>query len=135
MNRLFVTATGTSSGKTFVTRSLAVYLRRAGIRVAAIKPLETGCDPDPFDAMHLARASGQNDLANDPAFYRVKPPLSPYAATLTGASAPDLSAIVARVRALSEEFPWLLIEGAGGLLVPLDRDRDMADLAAALACP
>jgi dethiobiotin synthetase len=135
MNRLFITATGTSSGKTFVARSLAVYLRRAGIRVGAIKPLETGCEPDALDAIKLARACGHPELAEDAAFYRVKPPLSPYAATLSGATTPDLPGILARVRALSEEYPWLLIEGAGGLLVPLDRERDMADLAAALACP
>ena len=49
--------------------------------------------------------------------------------------APDLTAIATRVRSLSGDFDWLLVEGAGGLLVPLDRTRDMADLAAALAYP
>jgi dethiobiotin synthase len=135
MTRLFVSATGTDSGKTYLTRGLASLLRRKGARVAAVKPLETGCDPDPLDALKLGQACGHPELAHDPAFFRVKPPLAPYAAMLTGAPAPDLSAIATRIKALSGDFEWLLVEGAGGLLVPLDRTRDMADLAAALAYP
>lgn len=135
MNRLFITATGTSAGKTFVARALAVYLSRAGVRVGAIKPLETGCDPDALDAIELGRTCGHPELAQDSAFYRAKPAIAPYAATLSGSTSPDISVIISRVLELSDEFDWLLIEGAGGLLVPLDRVRDMADLATALTCP
>lgn len=135
MTRLFISATGTDSGKTFLTRGLASLLRRKGTRVAAVKPLETGCDPDALDAIKLAQACGRPELAHDPAFYRVRPAVAPYAAMLTGAPAPDLTAIATRIRALSGDIDWLLVEGAGGLLVPLDRTRDMADLAAALAYP
>jgi dethiobiotin synthetase len=133
--RIFITATGTSSGKTFVTRGLAAALRRSGIGVAALKPLETGCTPYPLDAIALAQAAGNPEHADDAGFYRVAPALSPYAATLTGAPAPDFDRLVARVAAIARLCDRLLVEGAGGLLVPLDRTRDMADLATALACP
>jgi dethiobiotin synthetase len=133
--RFFVTATGTSSGKTYLARGLTAKLRREGVRIAALKPLETGCDPEPLDAVALARACGRPELARDIAFYRVRSPVSPYAAMLSGAGAPDFDRIVRRLNELAADFDCTIIEGAGGLLVPLDQERDMADLAAALACP
>jgi dethiobiotin synthetase len=135
ITRLFVSATGTSSGKTFVTRGLTAALVRLGYRVAALKPLETGCEPDPLDALALARAAQRPELAHDASFYRVSPPLSPYAATLGGAAGPDLTTMVGRMLEIGAQHDRLLVEGAGGLLVPLDRNRDMSDLARALACP
>jgi dethiobiotin synthetase len=133
--RIFITATGTSSGKTFVARGIAAALRRGGHRVAALKPLETGCAPHPLDAIALAKAAGNSELADDADFYRVAPPLSPYAATLTGAPAPNFETLVARIEVIARQSDRLIVEGAGGLLVPLDRNRDMADLAIALTCP
>lgn len=135
MPGLFITATGTASGKTFITRGLAAHCRAHDLDVAAIKPLETECTPDPKDALALGRACGHLDLAHDPTFYRVAPPLSPYAATLDGELPPSLDAIIERCSALAAEHEHLLIEAAGGLLVPIDRDRDMASLANALAYP
>jgi dethiobiotin synthetase len=136
MKGLFVTATGTGVGKTFVTRGLARALLRRGDPVYAIKPLETGCAPDPLDALALARACGRSELARAPGLYRVAPPLSPYAATLAGCTPPPTPAeLTASVRALAAPDALVLVEGAGGLLVPLDARRSMADLAAALALP
>lgn len=127
---VFVTATGTDVGKTLVSRGLVLGLRRRGIRIAAIKPLETGCVPCPKDAELLARASGAPELAHDPAWYRVAPSLAPYAVELSGLAAPpDVPAMLERTRAIAMHFDALLVEGAGGLLVPLDRTSSMADLA------
>jgi dethiobiotin synthetase len=136
MKGLFVTATGTGVGKTFVTRGLARALLRRGNPVYAIKPLETGCTPDPLDAVALARACGRPELARAPGLYRVAPPLSPYAATLAGCRpSPTPAELATSVRALAASDAVVLVEGAGGLLVPLDAHRTMADLAAALALP
>jgi dethiobiotin synthetase len=134
-SRLFITATGTSSGKTFVARGLTAALTRLGLRVAALKPFETGCTPDPLDAVALAAAARSPALAHDAVFYRVAPPLSPYAASLSGEAGPDVGGIIRRVRELASLHDQLIVEGAGGLLVPLDRERDMSDVIAALACP
>ncbi len=135
MAAVFVTSTGTSAGKTFVSRGLAALVRGRGLRVAALKPLETGCVPEAQDAFALARASGHPGLAGLAGLYRVAPPVSPYAATLMGEQEPDFEGIVGVVRAASAGFDWVIVEGAGGLLVPLDGSRDTADLAAALAYP
>ena len=130
---LFVSGTTTGAGKTTITRALAQTLVLRGRSVAAIKPMETGVDPVAEDAVALAVACGRPELASDPAWYRARRAASPYAATLEGESPPRLDAIVARIATLDAEL--VLCEGAGGLLVPVDRDHTMADLARALALP
>jgi dethiobiotin synthase len=132
----FVTATGTGVGKTHVTRALARALARAGRPVAAIKPVETGVVRDPLDAVDLARACGRPELARAPGLYRESLPLAPLAATLAGhAPPPTPHALAAAVRAHAPMDATLLVEGAGGLLVPLDDRHSLADLAAALHLP
>jgi dethiobiotin synthetase len=133
---LFVTATGTGCGKTWVTRGLARALVRAGRSVAALKPIETGVDPSPLDAEALARACGRPALAHAPGLLRARSPLSPLAATLEGelpAVEPVSLATVAR--GLVAGVDVALVEGAGGLLVPLSPNHDTRDLALALGWP
>lgn len=134
MRGLFITGTGTGEGKTFVTRGLARRALRHGIDVAAIKPLETGVDPIALDARALAEASGRPELADLPGLYRARAPLAPYSATLRGEPpVPSTEALCATLRAVTSEL--LLVEGAGGALVPLDAQRDIADLIGALGLP
>jgi dethiobiotin synthetase len=133
---LFVSASGTASGKTMVSRSLVHALVRRGLRVAGVKPFETGCTPYPLDAQDLASASGDVGLANSPAWYRAEPALAPYAVELTtGFAAPNLEAIVAEVRRLEAASDRVVVEGAGGVLVPIDRERSMVDVMALLGYP
>jgi dethiobiotin synthetase len=63
---LFISGTGTGVGKTWVTRGLARALVRDGVDAVAIKPIETGCDPAPADAVALARACRRPELASAP---------------------------------------------------------------------
>jgi len=133
---LFITGVSTAVGKTFCTRGLARALLLAGRTPVALKPVETGVTADPLDASALARACGRPELARAPGLYRAGPPLAPYAAALeTGTAPPRLTVLVSRVRELATGADPLLVEGAGGLLVPLDDRHDIADLAAALALP
>jgi dethiobiotin synthase len=135
-NGYFVTAPGTEVGKTYVTRGLAAALTNEGKRVCAIKPMETGCSPVAADAEALARACGRPELATAPGLYRSGPPLSPYAAAIqTRTPPPSIEALCSRLNELSLEADLTLVEGAGGLLVPLDREQTMADLALALSLP
>jgi dethiobiotin synthetase len=132
----FITGVSTAVGKTFLTRALARALLHTGRRPVALKPVETGVSGDPADATALARACGRPELARAAGLYRAAPPLAPYAAALeTGAAPPDLTTLVARIRELAAGAGSLLVEGAGGLLVPLDERHDIADIAAALALP
>jgi len=133
---LFITGTGTGVGKTFVTRGLAHALRHDGVSVAAIKPYETGCAPDPEDALALGRACGRPELANAEGLYRARRPVAPWAATLAGEPPPaPIDTLAATVRGLAASSEIALVEGAGGLRVPVDADQDVADLAIALGLP
>jgi len=137
MRGLFISGTGTGVGKTFVTRALAAALRAGGRRVAAMKPLETGfVDLERSDAFTLARACGRPELATASGFYRAKNPLSPYAATLEGEPRPpSVPALVDAIHQAARGSELSLVEGAGGLLVPVDKRDTVGDLAAALGIP
>ncbi len=133
---LFITATGTEVGKTFVTRGIARGLVLRGRSVAAIKPIETGCQPSPADAAALSLACGRPHLTHASGLYRAELPLAPYAISLkTGRPPPDVRALAHRVAHLSHSADVALVEGAGGLLVPLDAKRTIADLALAVCLP
>ncbi len=133
MKGAFITATGTGVGKTWVASALATACVERGKRVAAIKPIETGCDPDPADAVELARACHDESLANAQGLYRAKEPLAPYSIQKRGGPAVgSLRALAKRVRELSKDVDYTIVEGAGGVLVPLDREHTIADLAALL---
>ena len=133
--RLFVTGTGTGVGKTVVSRALALALRAGGRRVVAIKPIETGCDPEPADAKCLAEACGHPSVADLDGLYRAAAPLAPYAVELTGGAAVCFDSLVETTRAAIANADDAIVEGAGGLLVPVDRTHTIADLAGALDLP
>ena len=133
MKGAFITATGTGVGKTWLASALATACVQRGKRVAAIKPIETGVDPDPVDALELARACGNESLANASGLYRAKESLAPYAIEkLGGPSVGSLRSLAKRVRDLANDADYVIVEGVGGVLVPIDRDHTIADLGALL---
>lgn len=135
---LFVTGTDTEVGKTFVAGAILAALAARGERVAAFKPVVTGIDdpqPDtPSDPELLAAASGAM-TAGDVAAYRFGPAVSPHLAAAEHGVQIDPKVLVTRARQAGEGRDALIVEGAGGLLVPL---RDMyliRDLAVMLGLP
>ena len=124
MIRLGITGTDTGVGKTFISTVLLGLLRRRGLSVAAMKPVETGvkADDPASDAMRLLDAAGAGDPVE-----RVRPilmaePLAPWVATQRAGGAVDLNVLDEAFRQLSEGRDAVLVEGAGGLLVPITRD-------------
>ena len=133
MKGAFITATGTGVGKTWLSSALATACVQRGKRIAAIKPIETGVDPDPADALCLARACGDLSFATAPGLYRAKEPLAPYAIEKRGGpSVGSVHALATRVRELATDVDFAIVEGAGGVLGPLDREHSIADFAAVL---
>jgi dethiobiotin synthase len=131
-----VTSTSTNAGKTWITRSIARALTIRYYRVFSIKPIETGCDPDPLDAIAIARACGLPYLATITGLYRARLPLSPYAVSLiTGEPSPNLPLLAKLVTTLTSDCDVALVESAGGLFVPLNREQTTADFALALGFP
>lgn len=132
----FISATGTGVGKTFVARGLARALVRRGLVVAALKPIETGCTGGPEDALALGRACGRPELTDAAGFYRAAPPLAPRAIALEGGPAPPRAAALAEAVAQAAAGADItLVEGAGGLFVPLGAHEDTLDLAHAIGLP
>jgi dethiobiotin synthetase len=124
----FVTASDTGAGKTVLTAAIVASLRARGEPVSARKPVLTGLDePDPlvpFDHELLALAGGGS--AEEIAPLRYGPAVSPHlAAELAGAPI-DVEALLADLRAVPAP---LIVEGIGGLLVPLAADWDVRRLA------
>ena len=133
MKGAFITATGTGVGKTWVASALARACVQRGTRVAAIKPIESGADPEPLDAVELGRACGDESLTNAEGLYRAKEPLAPYAIEKRGGPPiGSLRALTKRIRELAKDADYTIVEGVGGVLVPLDREHTIADLAAQL---
>jgi dethiobiotin synthetase len=133
---VFVTGTDTGVGKTVVACALVRALRARGIAVAAMKPIETGVVAGgPADAIALREAAGGYVPLDDVCPVRFALPAAPLAAARAEGRSVDLAAIDAahaRVRARCE---FLVMEGAGGLLVPAAEQVAMADLARRFALP
>jgi dethiobiotin synthetase len=138
---LFVTGTDTGVGKTTVSCALLAAARARGLRVDAIKPVETGCPADeqgrmtPLDAIALARAT-HGDETQARALHVYRHPLAPSVAAEYEGMPVDIEIIEAGLQTLRRARPdLLLMEGAGGLLAPLTDDLDMAGLARLFALP
>lgn len=133
--RCFVTATDTGVGKTQVSCALLSLLRDQGLNPAPFKPYETGCEEldQPADALRMREAAGSQDPLERICPHRFQLPLAPgVAAARLGIETP-FSSTVAAFRAF-ENRP-VVAEGAGGLFVPIDSERDIIDLIVELRLP
>jgi dethiobiotin synthetase len=132
---LFVTGTDTAVGKTTVAIALLAAARRLGLRPVPFKPVETGCNPDPEDAVALRRAAGSPLPLSTICPYALRLPAAPAAAAAAQNLHLDVGELAARGRDAAAAGDFLLVEGAGGLLVPYAGAATAADLAAALRLP
>lgn len=135
----FVTGTDTGVGKTVVAAAIVARLRELGAEVHAFKPLITGLDDVPHPAWpadHVLLAGAAGCEPADVVMAGYGPAVSPHlAAELTGQPPPDLQTLACGIRALARPDAVTVVEGVGGLLVPLGPDADVRALAAALGLP
>lgn len=140
MKGIFVTATDTGVGKTLVSCGIIHALRRTGQRVAGMKPVASGCEQTSDglvseDASLLATTSGLGapiDLVNP---YRFLPAIAPHIAAAEAGETIDLQRIETAFQALGRLADCVVVEGVGGLRVPLNEREDVADLARRLGLP
>jgi dethiobiotin synthetase len=161
----FVTGTDTGAGKTIVAAALCAAMRASGERVAAFKPVVTGIDeppaaaPDPTGPAPAAPRTAPRTVARAPAgaggwpadhellaavtgsqphdvtTRTFGPAVSPHlAAELAGATI-SLAELIANAASAAGGADVLVVEGVGGLLVPLNDEHDIRDLAVALGLP
>jgi len=132
----FVTGTDTGVGKTVVACALVRALRARGIDAGAMKPVEAGVTGEnPLDALALQAAAGGADPLEDVCPQRFAMPAAPTVAAAAEGREVDLEAIDAARARLDARHAVLVVEGAGGLLVPAAIGVTMADLAASFGLP
>jgi dethiobiotin synthetase len=139
MRGLFLSATGTGVGKTLVGAALALYQRRRGADTGVMKPAETGID-DPSlpgdDAVLLTWAAASQDPTELLAPWRLREPLAPAIAAHRQNLPLDFDHLLHCARTLAGRHrAGLLVEGAGGLLVPLCSNHLVIDLPRLLPLP
>jgi dethiobiotin synthetase len=133
---IFVTGTDTGVGKTVIACGLARGLRQRGIDVGVMKPCETGIGPaGPLDALALRSAAGANDPIEVVCPQSFALPAAPSVAAQVEGRVVDLERIRVASKTLATRHEFLLVEGAGGWLVPITAEFAMADLAAELGLP
>jgi dethiobiotin synthetase len=142
MQPFFITGTGTDIGKTLVTTTLCWQLRQMGKQVTALKPVITGYTPDdPFsDSALILKSSGllsSPQLIETISPWRYKAAIAPnIAAAREGKPAVDVDAIVKYCREHAMlQSDVLLVEGAGGLMAPINDHHTTLDVMRTLAWP
>ncbi len=130
----FVTGTDTGVGKTRVAGALCVALGRRGLRVAAMKPVAAGCVRTAAglrsdDALALAADMNVAAAYADVNPFAFEPPIAPHLAAAAAGNPIRLDVLDAAYARLAAQADVVVVEGAGGWLVPLDAHRSFADLA------
>lgn len=133
MKGIFVTGTDTGVGKTLFAAGLTSLLRKKGLDCVAIKPVETGCQVEqgelvPEDGILLRNSSAKVLELDDTSPFRFSIPASPQRAAAMQGSRLRISDIVEHVIAIQNNHDLVIVEGAGGLLVPIEDGKTMIDL-------
>lgn len=137
---IFITGTDTGVGKTIVTGGIAQSLRNLQWKIGVMKPIVTGFtasdkEPIPRDTKYLMQCSGTTDSPTVITPYTFEIPTSPYRAAQLENKNIDIERIIRSFKKLKHKHDFLLVEGIGGLLVPITRKALVIDLVIALKLP
>ncbi len=133
----FITATGTEMGKTVITAGLAGLLKKMGYRTGVMKPVQSGHElHDPAsDGMRLKVWSGSQDDIEEIVSYHFLPPVAPGVAAGWENAEIRPEKILADLDRLRKRHDFVLVEGAGGWVVPLGANWTVGDLAKQIGWP
>ena len=132
MKTLFISATNTNIGKTYASVKILEHLGSMGVKVGAFKPIETGVNTIPQDANRLltvCKKYNNNFKIFSPfdiTAYTFKLPAAPFSADSNNTI--NIAKIKQKYLQLKSQCDFLVIEGAGGLMVPITKDYFMIDL-------
>ncbi len=148
----FVTGTDTGVGKTVITAALIQAIRLLGLKVCGMKPIETGCLKSEFrvesselrvkdrvlipsDGMFLKKTAGMDNSIDSVTPIRLENPLAPLPASEIEDIPVDIEKIKKAYAELSKKYEVVVVEGIGGLLVPIKRDYFVLNLARDFGLP
>ena len=139
MRGVFVTGTDTEVGKTVVAAAIIAAAVQRGMTVAAFKPVVTGLDEPvvdwPRDHELLSQVANAGQSAEDIAPHRYGPAVSPHLAESLAGEDIDPATFVTAAQTEADKADAVVVEGVGGLLVPLTKDYLVRDLAGELSLP
>lgn len=128
---IFITGTDTGVGKTVVSAGLAMALKKRGMKVGVMKPVATGCFGDgrliSADAVYLFEAA-ENEYAPLTSPVRFRNPVAPSIASIYEQKEIDLNTIRRAFRQLQKHYDYLIVEGIGGMLVPIKKNYLVANM-------
>lgn len=138
MNGIFITGTDTGVGKTLVSVALAVLLKRKNKNIGLMKPIATGCiikDKKLIsqDAFKFQKITGDKIYLINPVSFKL--PLSPYSCSIIEKKTIHLKKIFETYRILSKKYDYLIVEGIGGIMVPIRKKYFVVDLIKKLNLP
>ena len=128
---IFVTGTDTGVGKTLVVSALVVCLVQRGIDVGVMKPIETGVSRSPkaqSDGARLRRAAGSHDPMAEVCPYVFRLPVAPLSASEEEGTTVQVTRIIRVFRSLSRKHALMMVEGVGGVFVPITQSYKVVDL-------
>lgn len=129
---IFITGTDTGVGKTVVAAGLAMVLKEHGMRVGVMKPVATDCHGIGSrlisdDAVFLMEAA-ENEYPSLTSPSRFRHPLAPHVAAILEKKEVPLNAIYRAYREIQKHYDFIIVEGIGGLLVPITKDYFVSNL-------
>ena len=140
MSGVFITGTDTGVGKTLVTAGLAAALRKRGVNTGVMKPAHTGCKTKngrliPEDSIQLIKAADVDDPIELITPYMFKEPVAPFVAVEETNTVIDTGRIIKSFKTLCKRHEFMLVEGIGGVMVPIKKGIYVADLIKKLCLP
>ena len=136
---IFITGTDTEVGKTVVSAGLAMALKERGFKVGVMKPVATGCYGKEdalvaMDAVFLWEAA-ENEYPSLTSPTRLRHPLAPYVAAGIEKKEVNIQGIIKAYHELQKHYDYVIVEGVGGLMVPLTKEYYVANLIQELNLP
>lgn len=136
----FITGTDTGVGKTVIAAAIIKALQARGINACGMKPIETGCprignDVYPSDGMFLKKIAGMDESIKYITPYCFETPVAPSLASEMEGKSVSINVIMQKFNGLLKKYHTVVVEGAGGLLVPIEKDYFVVDLVRELKLP
>ncbi len=140
MRGYFITGTDTDVGKTWISLGIIEALKQQGHKVGVMKPISAGCDKTANglrnqDALLLQQQSNIELSYDEINPYAFEPAIAPHIAATQNNIRIDIETIYQHFQSISEQSDYIVVEGAGGWLVPLNDFQSMADLAKRMQLP
>ena len=137
---VFITGTDTGVGKTIIAAAITRALKIRGLRVGAMKPVETGCKREgdtlvPIDGAFLQYMSESDIPLSDVTTYRLETPVAPLIASEIEGMTIKKDVILKTFEKVSRDYDFMVVEGVGGVMVPVNEDLMVIDIIKLLGLP